>query len=41
MQEGITREDLIKLKKSMKDPRFNEILSEYMLEVSDPKNKQE
>lgn len=25
----------------MKDPKFGEILGEYMLEVSDPKNKEE
>ena len=41
MQDGITREELIKLKKSLKDPKFNEILGEYMMEVSDPKNKKE
>ena len=37
----VTREDLKKIQKSMKDPKFNNILYEYMLEVSDPKNRKE
>lgn len=41
MKEGITREEFAKLKKSIKDPQFGNILNEYMLEVSDPKNKEE
>lgn len=41
MKESMTREELSKLKKSIKDPKFNEILGEYMLEISDPKNKKE
>lgn len=39
MKQGITREELLKIKKSIKDPKFGEILSEYMLEISDPNNK--
>lgn len=38
---SISREDLINLKKSMKDPKFKELLGDYMLEISDPGNKQE
>ena len=37
----VTKEDLKKIEKSMRDPKFNNILYEYMLEVSDPKNKHE
>ena len=37
----ISREDLQMLSKSMKDPKFHEILGEYMLEVSDPNNRAE
>ncbi len=37
----VTREDLNKIKQSLKDPKFNEILEDYMLEVSDPKNRKE
>lgn len=37
----ISREDLQMLNKSMKDPKFHDILGEYMLEVSDPNNRAE
>ena len=37
----LTRDELINLKKSMKDPQFKTLLSDYMLEVSDPNNKAE
>jgi len=39
--EGITRSDLEKIKRSIKDPKFRDIMHEYMLEISDPKNKAE
>ncbi len=39
--EGITRQDLNKIKQSIKDPKFRDILHDYMLEISDPKNKEE
>lgn len=37
----MTREDLANLKKSLKDPRFKELLKDYMMEISDPGNKAE
>jgi hypothetical protein len=37
----MTRQDLINLKRSMKDPKFKELLGDYMMEISDPKNKGE
>lgn len=35
----MTREDLKKIEKSMKRPEFMGLLNEYMIEISDPKNK--
>ena len=37
----MTRQDLKKIEKSMKRPEFMGLLNEYMLEISDPKNKKE
>ena len=37
----MTREDLKKIEKSMKKPEFLGLLNEYMIEISDPKNKNE
>lgn len=34
----MTREEFKKLKKSMKDEKFHELLGDYMKEISDPKN---
>ena len=39
MKQCITREELFKIKKSIKDPKFIEILSEYMLKISNLNNK--
>lgn len=37
----MNREEFNKIKQSLKDPNFHDILQDYMLEISDPKNKQE
>lgn len=37
----MTREEFKKLKKSMKDEKFHELLGDYMKEISDPKNMAE
>ena len=37
----MNRQDLIKIKQSLKDPNFHNLLEDYMLEISDPKNKKE
>lgn len=37
----MTREEFKKLRKSMKDEKFHELLGDYMKEVSDPKNTDE
>ena len=39
--DDVTREDLKKIEKSMKRPEFMGLLNEYMIEISDPKNKNE
>ena len=39
--EDMTRDDLKKIEKSMKKPEFMGLLNEYMIEISDPKNKNE
>jgi dynein assembly factor 2 len=39
--DNLTREDLKKIEKSMKRPEFMGLLNEYMVEISDPKNKNE
>lgn len=39
--DGLTREQLKKIEKSMKKPQFMGLLNEYMIEISDPKNKNE
>ena len=39
--EDMSREDLKKIEKSMKRPEFMNLLNEYMVEISDPKNKNE
>lgn len=35
---NMTREEFKKLKNSMKDEKFHELLGDYMKETSDPKN---
>jgi hypothetical protein len=37
--DNMSREDLKKIEKSMKNPEFMGLLNEYMVEISDPKNK--
>lgn len=37
----MNRDEFNKIKQSLKDPNFHNILQDYMLEISDPKNKQE
>lgn len=37
--ENLSREELKKIEKSMKRPEFLGLLNEYMVEFSDPKNK--
>lgn len=37
----MTREDFNNLKKAMKDPKFKDLLGDYMMEISDPNNKAE
>jgi len=39
--DNMSREDLKKIEKSMKNPEFMGLLNEYMVEISDPKNKNE
>ena len=39
--ENLSREELKKIEKSMKRPEFMGLLNEYMMEISDPKNKNE
>ena len=39
--ENLTRDELKKIEKSMKRPEFMGLLNEYMVEISDPKNKNE
>ncbi len=39
--EGLNRDDLKKIEKSIKRPEFMGLLNEYMVEISDPKNKAE
>lgn len=39
--DNLTRDDLKKIEKSMKRPEFMGLLNEYMVEISDPKNKNE
>jgi hypothetical protein len=36
---GLIREDLGKIEKSLKKPEFMGLLNEYMVKISDPKNK--
>jgi len=38
---NITKEEYKNLLKNMKDEKFHELLGDYMLEISDPKNKDE
>lgn len=37
----ITREEFKKIKKSMRDDKFHEMLGDYMKEISDPNNQAE
>ena len=39
--DGLTRDEIKKIEKSMKRPEFMGLLNEYMVEISDPKNKAE
>ena len=39
--DGLTRDELKKIEKSMKKPQFMGLLNEYMIEISDPKIKNE
>jgi dynein assembly factor 2 len=39
--DGLTREEVKRIEKSMKKPEFMGLLNEYMVEISDPKNKAE
>ena len=39
--DKLTRDDLKKIEKSMKRPEFMGLLNEYMVQISDPKNKNE
>jgi hypothetical protein len=37
--ENMTREELKRIEQSMKKPEFMGLLNEYMVEISDPKNR--
>ena len=39
--DQMSRDDLKKIEKSMKNPEFVGLLNEYMIQISDPKNKNE
>jgi len=37
----ITKDEFKKIEKAMKRPEFGELMSDYMKEISDPKNREE